>query len=553
MPRSPRRAGPGPSPCPTGDRLRLDGEQQRRVDHGHLGRQRHRQRRGGVQRGGESGRRPHGHHHRGGPDVHGDAGGRGRPLHLHDRAARCVDRRGGGHRDRRRVRRRRLRLDGEQQRRVDHGHRGASGTGNGAVAFSVAANPGSARTGTITVAGQTFTVTQAAAAVPCTYTIAPTDASIAAAGGTGTVAVSAAPAAPGRRAATPRGSRSPRAPAAPATAPWRSAWRRIRAAARTGTITVAGQTFTVTQARRGRPLHLHDRSAGCLDRRGGRDRDRRRDRGTGCAWTASSNAAWITVTSGASGTGNGVGGVQRGGESGQRPHRDHHRGGPDVHGDAGGRAVPCTYTIGPAGCLHRRAGRDRDRRRVHGRRLRVDGEQQRRMDHGHLGRKRHRQRGRGVQRRRESARHPHRDHHRGGRDVHGDAGARYASAFTRPRTNADRPSCTLLSRTPRPRALLLAACILLCSTAGPASAQQSVTDVLTFLLTNRSIPTGDFVRDEQAAVETRDILAQVSQSWSWRPFPSPRRRAGSRIAWIPRSGPSSDRATASVRSSPNGR
>ena len=46
------------------------------------------------------------------------------------------------------------------------------------------------------------------------------------------------------------------------------------------------------------------------------------------------------------------------------------------------------------------------------------------------------------------------------------------------------------------------------STAGPASAQQSITEVLTFLLTNRSIPTGDFVRDEQAAVATGDILAR---------------------------------------------
>ena len=43
---------------------------------------------------------------------------------------------------------------------------GASGTGNGSVAFSVAANPGSVRTGTVTVADQTFTVTQAAAAIP---------------------------------------------------------------------------------------------------------------------------------------------------------------------------------------------------------------------------------------------------------------------------------------------------------------------------------------------------------------------------------------------------
>jgi hypothetical protein len=45
------------------------------------------------------------------------------------------------------------------------------------------------------------------------------------------------------------------------------------------------------------------------------------------------------------------------------------------------------------------------------------------------------------------------------------------------------------------------------SVAAPASGQESITDVLTFLLTNRSIPTGDFVRDEQAAVATGNILA----------------------------------------------
>jgi uncharacterized delta-60 repeat protein len=39
---------------------------------------------------------------------------------------------------------------------------GASGSGNGTVTFTVAANPGVARTGTITVAGRTFTVNQAA-------------------------------------------------------------------------------------------------------------------------------------------------------------------------------------------------------------------------------------------------------------------------------------------------------------------------------------------------------------------------------------------------------
>src|SRR5436190_1579149 len=40
---------------------------------------------------------------------------------------------------------------------------GSSGSGNGTVNYSVAANSGSSRSGTLTIAGQTFTVTQAAA------------------------------------------------------------------------------------------------------------------------------------------------------------------------------------------------------------------------------------------------------------------------------------------------------------------------------------------------------------------------------------------------------
>ena len=39
------------------------------------------------------------------------------------------------------------------------------------VGFSVAANTGGARSGTLTIAGQTFSVTQAAAAVSCIYSI----------------------------------------------------------------------------------------------------------------------------------------------------------------------------------------------------------------------------------------------------------------------------------------------------------------------------------------------------------------------------------------------
>jgi hypothetical protein len=51
---------------------------------------------------------------------------------------------------------------------------GASGTGNGSVAFSVGVNLGGARSGTITAAGRSFTVNQAAVLAPaCTYSVSP--------------------------------------------------------------------------------------------------------------------------------------------------------------------------------------------------------------------------------------------------------------------------------------------------------------------------------------------------------------------------------------------
>ena len=92
---------------------------------------------------------------------------------------------------------------------------GATGTGDGSVAFSYAANTGASRTGTLTIAGQTFTLTQE----PCAYSISPDTVKIDDGGGTGTISVST---------------------------------------------------------------------------------------GSTCTWTASSNESWITITAGASGTGNGT-------------------------------------------------------------------------------------------------------------------------------------------------------------------------------------------------------------------------------------------------------
>jgi trimeric autotransporter adhesin len=75
---------------------------------------------------------------------------------------------------------------------------GASGTGNGTVTYTVAANRGSARTGTLTIGSQTFTVTQSAFAAQATLMAVASASTIAyngtttlsSTGGSGTGAVS---------------------------------------------------------------------------------------------------------------------------------------------------------------------------------------------------------------------------------------------------------------------------------------------------------------------------------------------------------------------------
>jgi len=69
---------------------------------------------------------------------------------------------------------------------------GSSGSGNGVVQYTVDANTTtSARTGSMTIAGQTFTVTQTGTTGNCTYAISPTNSSFPQAGGSGSVTVTA--------------------------------------------------------------------------------------------------------------------------------------------------------------------------------------------------------------------------------------------------------------------------------------------------------------------------------------------------------------------------
>src|SRR5579884_2449461 len=106
---------------------------------------------------------------------------------------------------------------------------GSSGSGSGSVSYSVAANTStSSRSGALTIAGQTFTVTQGGAT--CSYTLSASSASYSSSGGTGSVNVTSAS-------------------GCSWTASSNASWITITAgSSRTGTLTIAGQTFTVTES-----------------------------------------------------------------------------------------------------------------------------------------------------------------------------------------------------------------------------------------------------------------------------------------------------------------
>jgi polyisoprenoid-binding protein YceI len=182
---------------------------------------------------------------------------------------------------------------------------GATGTGNGSVAYSVQANTtSSSRTGSLTIAGSTFTVTQPGA--PCGFSLSPSMATLTSpAAATGTVAV-----------ATGSGC----AWAAVSNVPWitissgnsgagngsltYSVIANTGTLSRTGTMTIAGKTFTVTQPATSCTFAISP--GGQAFTAAGGTATVTVTTSTGCSWSASSGAAWVVISGGAPGTGPGT-------------------------------------------------------------------------------------------------------------------------------------------------------------------------------------------------------------------------------------------------------
>ncbi|MEP7341448.1 MAG: putative Ig domain-containing protein, partial [Acidobacteriota bacterium] len=178
---------------------------------------------------------------------------------------------------------------------------GDSGSGNGMVNFSVAANTGIARSGTMTIAGQSFIVTQGSG---CLFTLTPTGNDVSASGGSGSISVNTAggctwdamssvPWVTLTSGANGDGDGTAQFSVAANTGP-----------ERTGAVTVAGQIVAVIQGT-GCSFSLNPTSQNFASAGGSGAISV--IAGAECEWIGQSNAAWIMLTN-FSGMGNGSAG-----------------------------------------------------------------------------------------------------------------------------------------------------------------------------------------------------------------------------------------------------
>jgi hypothetical protein len=222
-------------------------------------------------------------------------------------------------------------------------------SGSGIVRLSVAANPGTAsRTSIVTIAGLAVTVSQSGVAgSQCSYTVSPVSLSVGSAAAQMAVAVSA-----------PTDCRW----AATTEAPWitvvdgagtGAATVRLNVApnsgaARSAAILVAGRPVTISQAASTTALCTYTIDPGNRSiASAAAELTVQVSAGGGCSWTASSDAPWIAVTGGASGSGNGSVRLAVTANTGARRSGVVTIAGETFRVDQSAPAAPCTYSIKP--------------------------------------------------------------------------------------------------------------------------------------------------------------------------------------------------------------
>ncbi len=183
---------------------------------------------------------------------------------------------------------------------VSGGAGGPGNRGNGTVTYSASPNPStSQRTGTITVSGAVFTITQFGS--DCAFTINPSSLNVTAAGGTATIAVTASasscvwpPSDPGVTPGASQGSGT-----AQVTIPVNPG-----VASRTLTVSVAGQMLTINQQGAACTTALDSATASFSPASG--TGSIVVTTAAGCGYSTVTGPSWIHITSGGSGSASGT-------------------------------------------------------------------------------------------------------------------------------------------------------------------------------------------------------------------------------------------------------
>src|SRR5262245_39683453 len=182
---------------------------------------------------------------------------------------------------------------------------GSSGAGAGTVSYSVAANGGAQRSGTITINSQSFNITQAPNPASCSYALNKTSESVREHGGSGALALTTGGGCPWTASSDAGWLSVTSAPSGngPATITYSVAANSGQQ--RVGVITIGGQTFTVTQAPNQASCTFALNPSSWLYPIEGGSGSFSVTTGAGCFWDAATTVGWITVTGGATGVGNG--------------------------------------------------------------------------------------------------------------------------------------------------------------------------------------------------------------------------------------------------------
>ena len=176
--------------------------------------------------------------------------------------------------------------------------------GGGGITYSVAPNPGAARTGSITVAGQRFTINQVTS--DCTYTVTPTEKYFGSGGGSVNISIQTTNGC-AWNAASDSSWLSVGAGNSTGSGPGMiTAWANANqtTAPRIGHLTVAGQVVTFTQDGIYCSFTISPKNRSFTAEGGSAFVNMAAQEA--CSWSAVSNDSWITITSGATGSGYGT-------------------------------------------------------------------------------------------------------------------------------------------------------------------------------------------------------------------------------------------------------